>query len=195
MTAPGGDPTRVVGRRCVAYVVDVFLVVLILLALFVAPGDVRKTAEGCPRPVPGGHSCFQFKTTGYLVADRAIFGFVGTAVLLVIVLFIVPQAVAGASPGKLVMGIRVVRPDGQAPGLARSIVRSIVRSIAWVVDGIALLLPVALWLAILTPGHRRCGDFLAGTFVVPSAARGHRVPTPHRSMHWPWPEPKQRVSA
>jgi uncharacterized RDD family membrane protein YckC len=191
MTAPGGDPTRVVGRRCVAYVVDVLLITLILLALFVIPGDVRKTTAGCPQPVPGGHTCFQFKTTGYLVADRAIYEFVGTAILLVVVLFILPQAVAGASPGKLLMRIRVVRRDGQAPGLTRSIVRSI----AWVVDGIALLVPVALWLAILTPGHRRCGDFLAGTFVVPSAARGRRVPTPQRPAHWPRPETTQRVSA
>ncbi|HEV2310940.1 MAG TPA: hypothetical protein VGU73_10465, partial [Acidimicrobiia bacterium] len=63
------------------------------------------------------------------------------------------------------------------------IVRSIARSVAWVVDGIALLVPVALWLAILTPGHRRFGDFLAGTFVVPSTRRGLPVSLPGRSAH------------
>jgi uncharacterized RDD family membrane protein YckC len=166
------DPTRVVGRRCVAYLVDVLLIVLVLLALFVIPGDVRKAGRGCPQPVPGGHACFEFRGTAYLVADHAIYEFVGTAVFLVFVIFILPQAIAGASPGKLLMRIRVVRRDGRPPGLPRSIVRSL----AWVIDGIVLLVPLALWLALLTPGHRRCGDFLAGTFVVPSAARGQRVP-------------------
>ena len=168
----GDDPTRVVGRRCVAYVIDVALIVLVLLALFVIPGDVQKTGHGCPQPVPGGHACFDFRGTGYLVADHAIYEFVGTAILLVFIIFILPQAVAGASPGKLLMRIRVVRRDGQPPGLPRSIVRSL----AWVIDGIALLVPLALWLALLTPGHRRCGDFLAGTFVVPSTVRGQVVP-------------------
>jgi hypothetical protein len=99
MAADGGDPTRVVGRRCAAYLVDVVLIVLILLALFVIPGDVRKTSPGCPQPLPGGHTCFQFRGTGYLVADRAVYEFVGTALFLIVVLFILPQAVAGASPG------------------------------------------------------------------------------------------------
>jgi len=179
------DPTRVVGRRCVAYLVDVGLIALVLLALFVIPGDVRKADNGCPQPVPGGHACFEFRGTGYLVADHAIYEFVGTAVLLVAVIFIVPEAIAGASPGKLLMGIRVVRRDGRPPGVARSIVRSL----AWVVDGIALLVPIALWLAVLTPGHRRCGDFLAGTFVVTSTARGRQVPI----RHHPAPRRSRRI--
>jgi uncharacterized RDD family membrane protein YckC len=190
MTADSADPTRVVGRRCVAYLVDVVLILLILIALFVIPGDVRKTSPGCPPSLPGGHSCFQFRGTAYLVADRAIYEFVGTAVLLIVILFILPQAVAGASPGKLLMRIRVVRHDGRPPG----VVRSLVRSIAWVVDGIALLVPVALWLALLTPGHRRCGDLLAGTFVVPSTVRGHRVTIPQHSGRWPWRRAKHGAS-
>lgn len=190
MTAPGRDPTRVVGRRCVAYLVDLLLIILILLALFVIPGDVHKATGGCPHPVPSGHACFRFGTTGYLVAKRGLYEFVATAVFLLVVLFILPEAIAGASPGKVLLGIRVVRPDGQPPG----VIRSIVRSIAWVVDGIALLVPVALWLALLTPGHRRCGDFLAGTFVVPSTARGRRVTIPQRSRHWPAPRTKRPAS-
>jgi len=35
-----------------------------------------------------------------------------------------------------------------------------------VIDGISLLVPIALWSAWFTPGHRRVGDLLAGTFVV-----------------------------
>jgi uncharacterized RDD family membrane protein YckC len=56
----------------------------------------------------------------------------------------------------------VVRHDGTSPGL----LRSIVRAAAWVVDGLALLVPIALWSAWFTPGHRRVGDWVAGTFVI-----------------------------
>jgi uncharacterized RDD family membrane protein YckC len=45
-------------------------------------------------------------------------------------------------------------------------VRSAVRAVGWVVDAITLVVPVALWSAWFSPGHRRVGDFLAGTFVV-----------------------------
>ena len=64
----------------------------------------------------------------------------------------------------------MVRPDGSPAGP----LRSLVRAVAWVVDGIALLLPIALWSAWFTPGHRRVGDWLAGTFVVrrPAASVG-----------------------
>jgi uncharacterized RDD family membrane protein YckC len=55
-----------------------------------------------------------------------------------------------------------VRPDGTTPGM----LRSMVRAIAWVVDGIALLVPVALWSAWFTSGHRRVGDWVVGTYVV-----------------------------
>ena len=71
-------------------------------------------------------------------------------------------SVTGASPGKALLGIRVVRDDGTMPGK----LRSFVRLVAWVVDGLALLVPVALWSAWLTPGHRRVGDWVAGEGVL-----------------------------
>jgi uncharacterized RDD family membrane protein YckC len=82
--------------------------------------------------------------------------------------------VTGASPGKALFGIRVIRADGATPGR----LRSLVRVVAWVVDGLVLLVPVALWSAWCTPGHRRVGDWVAGTYVVRSRARppGAAVP-------------------
>ena len=67
----------------------------------------------------------------------------------------------------------MVRPDGSPAGP----LRSLVRAVAWVVDGIALLLPIALWSAWFTPGHRRVGDWLAGTFVVRRTAAPVRETT------------------
>ena len=181
------DPTRVVGRRCIAYFVDLLLIVVILVALFVIPGEVRTTHGGCPQPVPSSHTCYQFRTTAYLVANSAIYAFIGTAVVLVVLLFVLPQALVGASPGKALMRIRVVGRNGEPPGVARSLVRTV----AWIVDGITLLVPIALWAVLFTPGHRRCGDFVAGTFVVERTARGHRVRIPEHRTRWRWPWTKE----
>ena len=80
-----------------------------------------------------------------------------------------PAAVDGRDPTRVVtrrwvalLGMHVVRPDGNPAGARRSLVRVA----AWIVDGIALLLPIARWSAWFTPGHRRVGDWLAGTYVV-----------------------------
>jgi uncharacterized RDD family membrane protein YckC len=108
MTGPaavgGRDPTRVVTRRCVAWLVD----------------------------------------------KGAFLVFLGLLVVLYVGVFVIVQGISGASPGKALLGIRVVRPDGGPAGA----LRSLVRVAAWIVDGIALLLPIALWSAWFTPGHR-----------------------------------------
>ena len=94
--------------------------------------------------------------------QRALVWFLLTGILMVVLVVGVPQALTGTSAGKGLMGIRVVRRDGSRPGGWRSFLRLI----AWGIDGLALLIPVALWTAIFTPGHRRVGDYLAGTYVV-----------------------------
>jgi uncharacterized RDD family membrane protein YckC len=102
-----------------------------------------------------------------LVDKRAFLWFAALLVLLYLAVFVVVQGVTGASPGKALLGIRVVRPDGSTPGG----LRSFVRVVAWVVDGLTLLVPIALWSAWLSPGHRRVGDWVAGTYVVRSRVR------------------------
>jgi uncharacterized RDD family membrane protein YckC len=164
----GRDPTQVVWRRCLAYATSLLLIALVLVAAGVA-GDVRTSKSGCPHPVPAGRSCVQRGSTGYLMKNAGFIWFALAVLLLFLALVVVPQLRVGCSLGKAVFGIRVVRADGHPPGF----VRSVVRLAAWAIDGIALLLPVGLWLAILTPGHRRLGDYLAGTYVVRRSAAGH----------------------
>lgn len=165
------DPTRVVLRRCLAYVTDIALIVAVLLIGALVAGDVHSRKHGCPNPVPSGRQCFAYGSSALLVSNRAVVAFAVSLVVLVVVVFIVPTALVGTSPGKALVRIRVVRADGSPPGLGRSLLRAA----AWVVDGLTLLLPVGLWLAMLTPGHRRVGDFVAGTFVVRRAAQGQPV--------------------
>ena len=115
-----------------------------------------------------------------LVNQRAILWFFLTFVLMVVLIVGIPQATLGTSAGKGLMGIRVVRKDGSHPGGWRSFVRLI----AWGIDGLALLIPLALWTALLTPGHRRIGDYLAGTYVVRRDATDTPVHVTHPNW-WP----------
>jgi uncharacterized RDD family membrane protein YckC len=170
--ADGRDPTRVVTRRCVALLIDALLLALVptVTAFVVGHADIRKGE--CPDPLPAGRDCIGFKQQVMLIDKNAFLLFVGLLALLYLGVFVVVQGITGASPGKALLGIRVVRPDGTTPGWRRSALRVL----AWVVDGLVLLLPVALWAAWFTPGHRRVGDWVAGTYVVRSRVRPPRAP-------------------
>ncbi len=158
----GRDPTKVVTRRCVALAIDALLLALIPAVTVALVGNAEVRRGVCPDPLPAGKDCLGYKDQVVLVDKNVFLVFFGLLVVLYLVVFVVVQGLTGASPGKALLGIRVVRPDGTTPG----VLRSVVRVAAWVVDGIALLVPVALWSAWFTPGHRRVGDWLAGTFVV-----------------------------
>ena len=188
MTSPSGDPTRVVWRRCLAKTVDLLLVALVVVAVLLVAGDVTKLPNGCPSPTPAGRSCFAYHSTGYLIRNRALGWCLLTLVVTAVLVFVVPGAIAGSSLGKALFGIRVVRADGTTPGA----LRSLARAAAWLVDGLALLLPVGLWLIIFTPGHRRVGDYVAGTYVVRRADTGRAVSHPRPA--WPWPRRQRRAS-
>ena len=105
-----------------------------------------------------------------LVDKHAFLIFFGLLIVLYLAVFVVVQGITGASPGKALLRIRVIRSDGRPPG----VLRSTARALAWIVDGIALLVPIALWSAWFTPGHRRVGDWVAG-HVRRAPRRGRRA--------------------
>ncbi len=73
----------------------------------------------------------------------------------------------GATPGKRVMGIRVVRDDGSRAGVLDSIVRNVVR----VIDLMPGTYAVGIAAMLLSPAGKRLGDMAAGTAVIED--RGH----------------------
>jgi len=162
------DPTKVVTRRCLAFLVDAPIVVLIVaFVAFVTPGAFDVEGD-CPVPAPGGEACVQWKDDAYRIDGRSFLVF---ALLLVVLLVIVlggTKRMTGASPGKALFGIRVVDAAGDHAGFWRGVLRTA----ALVVDAVTLLLPIGLWLVLFTPGHRRIGDHLAGTWVVRADAVG-----------------------
>ncbi len=157
-----------------------------MLAIVVAvTGNVRRPKHGCPDPIPARHSCLDLKAETFLVDNRVFLWFALTLVVLLVVVFVLIPRRFGTSPGKLLMDIRVVRPDGTPPGWRRNLVRSV----CWGVDAFLLLLPVALWLAVITPGHRRLGDWVADTRVVRRAQVGRPVPP----GQWVWRQVDDRI--
>jgi uncharacterized RDD family membrane protein YckC len=171
------DPTRVIWRRSFAFGMGALLTGLVLVVPLYVAGDVQSKKSGCPHPLPDGRFCFQYRSTGYLMRDRTFLWFAVALIVLVLVLMVVPQLLMGTSLGKAIFGVRVVRADGRSPGF----VRSSIRVAAWLIDGLALLLPIGLWMAIFTRGHRRVGDYLAGTYVVDRHAAGHPIRLPAHS--------------
>jgi len=76
--------------------------------------------------------------------------------------YIVLEGLSGATPGKRLIGLKVVRLEGGAPLDWQS---SIVRNLLRLVDGLFFYLVAAI--AVWTSGSRqRLGDRLAGTVVV-----------------------------
>jgi uncharacterized RDD family membrane protein YckC len=75
------------------------------------------------------------------------------------------EAAAGATPGKLAVGLRVVRLDGRRPGLQAALIRNVLR----IVDALFFYL-VAVVAVESSPYKQRLGDRVAGTSVVKRAA-------------------------
>jgi uncharacterized RDD family membrane protein YckC len=68
----------------------------------------------------------------------------------------------GQTPGKRLVGIRVVRTDGSPVGGLECAVRNLVR----LVDALPFFYAVGCLSMLLTRQHRRLGDLLAGTLLV-----------------------------
>jgi len=82
------------------------------------------------------------------------------AVILFAVYHALAHGLAGATLGKRLLGLRVVGPDGNRPGLGRSVVRAIVATVSLGLLGLGVLL------ALFTRSGRALHDLVARTWVV-----------------------------
>jgi uncharacterized RDD family membrane protein YckC len=85
------------------------------------------------------------------------------AAVIGIAYYIIMEATQGATVGKMVLGLRVVRIDGAPISWNESIVRNLLR----IVDGIAVYLVGAI-LVWNSPTRQRLGDRVAKTVVIRS---------------------------
>ena len=92
--------------------------------------------------------------------------FLGAAValVLIVVYFWLPEALWGATLGKLFVKVRVVDAAGQPPGLGRALVRTVLRFLE-VNPFLFGAIPAAL-VAYRSKAGQRLGDLLAKTYVL-----------------------------
>jgi uncharacterized RDD family membrane protein YckC len=176
----GVDPTKALWRRIFAYILDLFVGLLIALVVATAFGDVDSfDARRCPADVPGGRTCIDLTSDSVddedeqilLIDTSALLIAGGTWIAWVLVNDVVLQGATGATVGKFITAARVVRPDGTPPGYLKALGRTLVL----IVDTISVVLPIGLWVAIFSRGHRRLGDMAAGTYVVKAQYAGRPV--------------------
>ena len=95
---------------------------------------------------------------GFLVTDPLCLTFLAFMLLY----FVLLEGLAGATLGKWVVGLKVVRREGGKPGLGRSAVRNLLR----LVDGLPALSILGIILILRSPEGARFGDRVASTRVV-----------------------------
>ena len=172
--APPADPTAVMGRRTVAFLIDFVIGMVIVFIAFASLAESQDMGSSlvaediCERSndSPGSDVCINLGATVILAEgdDLAAIGLVGL-VYGVGALLLLP-ALTGGSLGKLMTGLRVVDKETFAPaGLGKHALRWIL----WVVDfqPFFCAIPlVGLITGLSSKGHRRVGDMAAGTFVI-----------------------------
>lgn len=137
--------------RAVAFVLDlsilgVAVAVLDLLVVGVVTADAPGAGAALVALLVGGIAFVVFM--GYFVVAET--------------------ATAGRTPGKQIVGLRVLRQDGGAPGLAEALVRTFARVVDLTAVG-----PVVMF---CDPRGRRLGDLAAGTVVVRERWAGTTAP-------------------
>ncbi len=180
---PARDVTAVMGRRTLAWVLDLVLYVAFAMALFALLAEYVDVPSGsafldaCDRlrfqDSDAAAGCVEIGDRAY-ISSNADNGWQTLAALGYFVFFVLTQGLLGGSPGKLLTGLRVVNEQGQRAGVGRSLLRTIL----WVVDGAPWFAPIVGFVTGLTTnGHRRVGDMAAKTYVVARRDVGQPVAT------------------
>jgi uncharacterized RDD family membrane protein YckC len=173
------DPTNVVGRRVAAFLLDSLFVAVVVAAAWFA---LTKSVDGpcVSGGIEIGGNCRGFEEGS---SNRAVWLLIDVVTGLVV--FWILPSLRGASPGKAILGITVVGPDGRAPGLGRGLVRYLM----FIVDGFPWIIPYLTgFICMVTDGrHRRLGDRAAKTLVV---TRAQALPAATASYAAGWyPDP------
>ncbi|MGK2928249.1 MAG: RDD family protein [Acidimicrobiales bacterium] len=214
---PSHDATAVMGRRILAWVLDLVVYAGLSLALFamlaeyVEIPDAAAVGDACElvrANDPSGDlvtSCLDVSEIPIEGLEDRVFitgdddnAIQSLASIAYFVFFVLLQGLTGGSPGKLLIGLRVVDEQGRRAGVGRSLVRTL----AWIVDAAPWFLPlVGFIVGLTTTGHRRVGDMVAKTYVVSRRDQGtpvrpHHAEAPAGAPAWgastpAWQDPSQ----
>jgi uncharacterized RDD family membrane protein YckC len=157
-------PTKVVGRRVVATIIDAIVMTAVLGVIFFAlAGDpVEGLANGDLQPESTVYGNLELGDKTYSVYGGKAGLFFVLALVIYIGYYVVWQGLKGVTLGKLAMGIKVIKDDGSGPP---GIGRAIARWFLWIVDGLFAGL-VGFVCAMANKDNKRVGDMVASTLVV-----------------------------
>lgn len=113
-----------------------------------------------------------FGTLTWQVTGPAAGSIVGVNLVIWFLYFVVLEGSAGATLGKRVAGIRVVKEDGAKCGFGAAIIRNILR----IIDGLPFIYIIGMILISRSDKKQRLGDSVAKTVVV-SAKQPLTIPT------------------
>jgi len=176
---PPRDPTAVVGRRIVAFVIDALIASAISGAAIAAMRSQTYSNapnDGCAllRQARGfSGTCFQLGSHVYTWNGGRFFWMYVFWIGISFLNWVILQGLTGATVGKFVVGLRVINQQGEIAGIGRSFLRWLLL----VVDYVACFLIGLISVSVTRP-HRRVGDMVAGTDVVATADVGRPVLAP-----------------
>ncbi len=170
------EPTSVLARRAGQWFIDVVVCGLAAAvpALVLGNALLDETRVGDERFTwIDGVLAVKVRDTyiWYRQEELAVIG--GVLLLASLLVWVVLPGRRGWSPGMLAADLRVVRRDGERPGLGRALVRTLL----WVLDAIPGLPLVGYGVASVSNRHQRIGDHVARTWVVDKHATGVPVGT------------------
>jgi uncharacterized RDD family membrane protein YckC len=138
---------KVTGRRIVAALLDLIPLIVLFLVMASAFGELGKTGD------EANGNTFRVSLNGwpfvlYIVLNLAY--------------FVVFEGLAARTPGKFLMGLKVVKLDGGLYDWKAVLLRNVLR----IVDTLPVLYLVGLVTVAVTEKNQRLGDLAAGTLVV-----------------------------
>jgi uncharacterized RDD family membrane protein YckC len=179
------DPTKVLGRRYGAFLIDAAICLIAFGIFFFATASTHTKAEMLR--MPGCHlsandsSQVECDNRAVITVDDTVYEaelgvFAALSVVFTFVYFAVVEGLSGGSLGKHLVGLRVVTPRGDRPGIGRSSARWAL----FAIDGPISIFLCGIITSSASPGHRRLGDMGANTYVIARADAGRPVTLPHR---------------
>ncbi|KAF5418384.1 MAG: hypothetical protein C5S38_00090 [Candidatus Methanophagaceae archaeon] len=137
------------GSRIVAIIID--LIILSLVVVIIA----------LPLGLLAGLSAMGNPTQLFAARSAFFVAFMVLNVLVWLLYFTYFEGTSGQTLGKKIMGIKVVKENGDQPSFMDALIRTILR----IIDGIAFYL-VGFIVILVSEKKQRLGDMAAGTIVV-----------------------------
>jgi uncharacterized RDD family membrane protein YckC len=154
-------PTQVVGKRVAAFIIDA----LVSAAISIIAWFALTTQVSGKCPSGGGGFTIGDNCRGFLVGQSGK----QTAWYLItiagwLVLYVILPGVKGTSPGKALLGLKLVNAEGRPPGMLRAFLRYILL----IVDEFPYIIPMltGFIVALNSERNQRVGDMAAGTYVI-----------------------------